>query len=102
MTKRYFAPGRYWYDLDTMEIDGQPGKFHALTERKRDGKSIYVISDIPPYKSPLSMKVVDGRYARREEMKRYNVREVDPGEFKPVYHNKRFAERHGLRWTPQD
>jgi hypothetical protein len=30
--------------------------------------------------SPLTGKVIEGRYARREEMKRQNVREVDPSE----------------------
>ncbi|QND42967.1 hypothetical protein HB770_20900 [Rhizobium leguminosarum bv. viciae] len=32
--------------------------------------------------SPLGDGVIDGRYARREHMKRTNTREVDPSEFK--------------------
>lgn len=40
----------------------------------------YVWGDLPEYISPLSMKPVDGRRARREEMKIHNVREVDPSE----------------------
>jgi len=39
-----------------------------------------VWGDLPEYVSPLSMRPVDGRRARREEMARFNVREVDPGE----------------------
>ena len=40
----------------------------------------YVWSDLPEYISPMSLRPVDGRRARREEMKKYNVREVDPSE----------------------
>ena len=40
----------------------------------------YIMADLPAYESPMSSSVVDGRAARREEMKRYNVREVDPSE----------------------
>ena len=40
----------------------------------------YIWNDLPEYVSPLSFKPVDGRRARREEMKRFNVREVDPSE----------------------
>lgn len=36
--------------------------------------------DYAPYYSVVSQKMVDGRYARREEMKRTNTREVDPSE----------------------
>lgn len=39
-------------------------------------------SDLPAYKSPLGTGWVVGRAARREEMKRHNVREVDPSEFR--------------------
>ncbi len=37
-------------------------------------------SDYAAYESPLSGRMVDGRYARREEMKRFDVRELDPSE----------------------
>lgn len=46
----------------------QPSKFPMITR------------DIPAYVSPLGTGVIDGRTARREEMKRHNVREVDPSE----------------------
>lgn len=39
-----------------------------------------MLGDLPAYVSPLSMQVVDGRRARREEMARHGVREVDPSE----------------------
>lgn len=39
-----------------------------------------VWGDLPEYVSPLSFRPVDGRRARREEMRQFNVREVDPSE----------------------
>lgn len=56
----------------------------------------YVVSDLPAYKSPLGTGVVEGRTARREEMKRHNCREVDPTEFNAVYRNPKFAKKYGL------
>lgn len=56
----------------------------------------YVVSDLPAYKSPLGTGLIDGRAARREDLKRANCREVDPGEFKAVYRNPRFAKKYGL------
>lgn len=56
----------------------------------------HIWSDLPAYKSPLGTGVIEGRAARREEMKRSNCREVDPGEFNAVYRNPAFAKKHGL------
>lgn len=53
-------------------------------------------SDLRPYKSPLGTGVVDGRTARREDLKRGGCREVDPGEFNAVYRNPAFAAKRGL------
>lgn len=39
-----------------------------------------VMTDLPAYKSPLGTGVIEGRYARREDMKRGDCREVDPSE----------------------
>ena len=39
-----------------------------------------MLGDLPEYQSPLSFKMVDGRRARREEMAKYDVRELDPSE----------------------
>lgn len=46
-----------------------------------------VIRDIPEYVSPLSEPgkppvVIDGRRQRREELRRNNLREVDPSEWR--------------------
>jgi hypothetical protein len=40
----------------------------------------YISSDIDGFRSPMTNKWVPNRYARSEEMKRENVREVDPSE----------------------
>ena len=40
-----------------------------------------VRSDLPAYKSPLGTGVIDGRAARREDLKRGDCREVDPSEW---------------------
>lgn len=42
-----------------------------------------IIPDIPAYMSPMGSGLIDGRKARREDMKRHNVREVAPDEWKP-------------------
>lgn len=44
-----------------------------------------VISDTPAYMSPLGTGLIDGRRARREDLKRNNCREVDPSEHKVEY-----------------
>lgn len=59
-----------------------------------------VISDIKPYASPLGTGIIDGRRARREDLKRGNCREVDPSEHKVEYYDKKFAAKRGKEWTP--
>jgi hypothetical protein len=56
-----------------------------------------IVRDTPAYVSPVTKRVIDGRAARREDLKRSGCREVDPSEFKPVYRNPEFAKKHGLQ-----
>jgi hypothetical protein len=56
-------------------------------------RGVSVWSDLAAYKSPLGTGVIEGRYARREDLKRGNCREVDPSEFKPGYTNPRYVEK---------
>jgi hypothetical protein len=56
-----------------------------------------IISDTPAYISPVTRKMIDGRAARREDLKRSGCREVDPSEFTPVLRNERFAKKAGLQ-----
>lgn len=59
----------------------------------------FVLKDVE-YKSPLSLKPVTSRSQRREEMKLFNVREVAPDEYKPVYRTRKWAERMGGEHDP--
>lgn len=69
-------------------VEIEPGRQRFIRDReyvepvRSDLPLPYVVSDIPAYVSPLGDGVIDGRYARREHMKRTNTREVDPSEFK--------------------
>ena len=76
----------------------------------RDGKAMpteericapMVVSDVT-YRSPLSGKEITSRSARREEMKRHNVREVDPGEFTPTYNSKKRADQSRRDHNPRE
>jgi len=60
---------------------------------------VMIIRDLPAYKSPLGTGVIDGRAARREDLKRNGCREVDPSEWRPTYRNERFARSRGLPLT---
>lgn len=77
-----------WRDGDWREVVWTP---------PRKAVAPYVWSDLPAYKSPLGTGVVDGRKARREDLKRGGCREVDPSEFKPGYINENFTKPRGLQ-----
>lgn len=62
----------------------------------------YVRGDLKPYKSPITGQTVEGRAARREELAKYNCREVDPSEYKPVYKNYEFCQRRQLPYMGAD
>jgi len=81
MIERYVLRGETWISKET----GKPMKVRA-------GVSVPQITrDIPAYISPVTHKPVDGRAARREDLKRSGSREVDPSEWKPTYQNKNYA-----------
>lgn len=92
MRSRYVMRGETLYDRET-------------GERAPDVPDILVSpmirSDLPSYISPITKKPVEGRAARREDMARSGSREVDPSEYKPVYHNKKYAESAGGEWQPR-
>lgn len=57
--------------------------------------------DYPAYASPLGTGMIEGRRARREDMARGHCRPQERGEgLGGVYHNERFAAKHGKPWTP--
>lgn len=56
--------------------------------------------DTPAYKSPVGTGWIEGRAARREDLKRSGSREVDPGEFKPVLWDAQKAAASGMKHEP--
>ena len=50
--------------------------------------------DLPAYKSPITGEVIEGRSARREDLKKHGCREVDPSE-KPFdgYRTEKFERK---------
>jgi hypothetical protein len=59
------------------------GKVIPKSEAKPIVVAPHIWSDLPDYKSPLGTGVISGRAARREDLKRHNCVEVDPGHWKP-------------------
>lgn len=89
MTTYTFRNGQ-WIDKAT----GEPAP-RSFTERKNSITKPKLCSDIPAYKSPIGGYVVEGRAARREDLKRNNCREVDPTENRVAY-SEEFAKKKGL------
>lgn len=75
-------------------VDKKTGERMELTHGEISSPA--VIPDTPAYKSPLGTGMIEGRAARREDLKRGNCREVDPTEYRPAYLNEKFARKHGL------
>jgi hypothetical protein len=89
MARRYtWRDGRF---VD--KATGEP----MLTDAERNSTTIctpYIRSDLPGYVSPVTGKWIEGRSARREDLARTGCREVDPTEYKPVYQNYEFCQKH--------
>ena len=55
-----------------------------------------VVPDTPAYTSPITGKLIEGRSARREDLKRHDC--VDAGDMKPKqFKSEAFARKHGFR-----
>ena len=54
----------------------------------------YFMSDTPDYFSIASGKMISGRAARREDLKRTGCREVDPSEAPKGYINPKYERRY--------
>lgn len=88
---------RCYWDREAREwIEYDPHEARAARARQSSGP--FIVSDTPGYKSPVGNGWIEGRAARREDLKRSGCREVDPSEYTPAYHNKSVAERHGREW----
>lgn len=78
-----------------------PETFYTLKAQERvnyasDLACPHIMGDIE-YISPLTGKPITSRSERREELKRNNMREVDPSEFKPQYQNAKYERRYSKR-----
>lgn len=67
--------------------------------RRPESKGPFIMSDIPEYMSPTGAGMITSRSQRREDLRSSGCREVDPSEFKPQFHNRRFAKKHGREWS---
>lgn len=90
---------RYRLNADGVWINKRTGK---PMETKGDFVPVPMLQrDLPAYISPITRKPVEGRSARREDLARSGSRPVEPSEYKPVYHNKKYAESAGGEWQPR-
>ena len=80
MTTYVFRNGRF--------VHKQTGK--PMLVKNKGIFAPQVMPDTPEYISPVTRKLVTGRAARREDLKRSGCREVDPSEYKPTYISDRF------------
>jgi len=69
---RYRWDGRQWVSKSTGEPMEAPDRIAVPM----------VQSDIKPYMSVVSNKMIDGKAAQREDLKRSGCRLVDPSEYK--------------------
>jgi hypothetical protein len=84
-------------------IDRKTGELVEVVEAPRRAPVFpQVMRDIPEYKSPLGTGLIGSRSARREDLKRGNAREVDPGEYRPTYRNPTFATKRGIALATGD
>ncbi len=90
MRDTYVLRGEQWVSKTT----GQP-----MQTRGDFVPTPQLVRDIAPYMSMASKKMIDGRAAQREDLKRTGCRVVDPGEYKPTYESKARAIAHGREWT---
>lgn len=77
------------------------GKLVEKAEARRAQIAPHYWPDVPAYKSPMTGREVSSRRERKEEMKRFGVREVEPSEFTVRYQNAEFMRKHGIR-NPED
>jgi hypothetical protein len=62
------------------ESDNFLNALKAFNKSSCKEPGVYVTFGMKEYESPLSGKLVTSKHERREEMKRFGVREVDPSE----------------------
>ncbi len=82
----------YWNGKDWVEYDPREER---LKRAQQPSAFPYVVRDTAAYVSPVTKKVIDGKAARREDLKRSGCREVDPSEYTPTYYTEKYARLAG-------
>ena len=86
-----------------LPADQVVGRRMATEPDKRSDLAFpYIRGDLPAYRSPVTGKLIEGRAARREDLARSGCREVDPSEYKPIYKNYEFCQKHRLPYMGAD
>lgn len=62
-----------------VKIDGEWTLVDLSTYQETEHAAPYVMGDTPDYTSPIDGKLISGRKQRREDLKRNNCVEYDPG-----------------------
>lgn len=62
----------------------------------------YVVSDIAAYVSPVTGVTIDGRWQRREEMKRHDLIEVPPSSKPRGVRSEKIAKKYNLPLIGRD
>lgn len=71
---------RGWHDLAEPWPEECVDHYGQVETERSTLPMPYIQGDIQPYRSPLGTGEISSRSQRREDMKRGNVREVDPSE----------------------
>ena len=91
MTERYVWRNGKWINRATNE---------PMRPNGNKVSAPMIQSDLPAYFSVASHKWVDGRRARRDDLKRTGCREVDPSEGPKTCRTEKWARRLGLEHDP--
>lgn len=68
--------------------------------RRRAVCAPQVVPDTPAYASPITGEIIEGRRARREDLKKHGCIEAGdmPRRNNGLCKDEKFARKHGLRW----
>ena len=86
---KYYWRNGAWRDNDGNIIESRDQVYAPMIQ-----------SDLPAYFSVASMKWMDGRRARRDDLKRTGCREVDPSEGPKTVKSKKLAQNLKLEHDP--
>lgn len=62
----------------------------------------YVVSDVAPYRSPVTGQMIESRSTRREEMKRHDLVELPPRKKPRGVYSEKMAKKTGLPLIGRD